>query len=49
MPTPDQLDANKEHTVLVKPDGYERGLTGEVIRRIELRLQAQGSQDQDGF
>ena len=38
MPTPDQLDANKEHTlVLVKPDGYERGLTGEVIRRIEAK------------
>lgn len=36
MPTPDLLDPQKEHTlVLIKPDGYERGLTGEVLRRIE--------------
>lgn len=36
MPTPDLLDPNKEHTlVIVKPDGFERGLTGEVLRRIE--------------
>lgn len=38
MPTPDLLDSNKEHTlVIVKPDGYERGLTGEVLRRIEAK------------
>ena len=38
MPSPEQLDANKEHTlVLVKPDGFRRGLTGEVIRRIEAK------------
>ncbi len=38
MPTPDLLDANKEHTlVLIKPDGFRRGLTGEVLRRIEAK------------
>lgn len=38
MPTPDLLDSEKEHTlVLVKPDGFERGLTGEVLRRIEAK------------
>lgn len=38
MPTPDLLDPNKEHTlVLVKPDGFARGLTGEVLRRIEAK------------
>ena len=27
MPTPDLLDPNKEHTlILVKPDGFARGL-----------------------
>lgn len=38
MPTPELLDPNKEHTlVLVKPDGFARGLTGEVLRRIEAK------------
>ncbi|PID98164.1 MAG: nucleoside-diphosphate kinase [Actinobacteria bacterium] len=38
MPTPDLLDPSKEHTlVLVKPDGYSRGLTGEILRRIETK------------
>lgn len=38
MANPDLLDPNKEHTlVLVKPDGYKRGLTGEVLRRIEAK------------
>ena len=38
MPTPDLLDSNKEHTlILVKPDGFARGLTGEVLRRIEAK------------
>lgn len=38
MPTPDLLDDSKEHSlVLIKPDGYERGLTGEVLRRIEAK------------
>ncbi|MCD4549299.1 MULTISPECIES: nucleoside-diphosphate kinase [unclassified Schaalia] len=38
MPTPDLLDPQKEHTLLlVKPDGYARGLTGEVLRRIEAK------------
>ena len=38
MPTPDLLDSNKEHTlVLIKPDGFARGLTGEVLRRIEAK------------
>ncbi len=36
MPTPDLLDPEKEHTLLlIKPDGYRRGLIGEVLRRIE--------------
>lgn len=38
MPTPDLLDANKEHSlVLIKPDGFARGLTGEVLKRIEAK------------
>lgn len=38
MPTPDLLDPKKEHSlVLVKPDGFARGLTGEVLRRIEAK------------
>lgn len=38
MPTPDLLDPDKEHTlVLIKPDGFKRGLTGEVLRRIEAK------------
>lgn len=38
MPTPDLLDPEKEHTlVIIKPDGYARGLTGEVLRRIEAK------------
>ncbi len=38
MPTPDLLDPEKEHTlVLIKPDGFRRGLTGEVLRRIEAK------------
>ena len=38
MPTPDLLDPEKEHTlVLVKPDAYRRGLTGEILRRIEAK------------
>lgn len=38
MPTPDLLDLTKEHTlVLIKPDAYARGLTGEVLRRIEAK------------
>lgn len=38
MPTPTLLDPTKEHClVLVKPDGYARGLTGEVLRRIEAK------------
>ena len=38
MPTPDLLDSHKEHTlVLIKPDGFARGLTGEVLRRIEAK------------
>lgn len=38
MSTPDVLDASKDHTlVLVKPDGFARGLTGEVLRRIEAK------------
>lgn len=38
MPTPDLLDPNKDHTlVLIKPDGFRRGLTGEVLRRIEAK------------
>ncbi|QPK93689.1 nucleoside-diphosphate kinase [Actinomyces sp. zg-332] len=32
------VDVAKEHSlILVKPDGYERGLTGEVLRRIEAK------------
>lgn len=38
MPTPDLLDPKKEHTlILVKPDGFRRALTGEVLRRIESK------------
>lgn len=38
MSTPEVLDAAKDHTlVLVKPDGFARGLTGEVLRRIEAK------------
>lgn len=38
MPTPDLLDPEKEHTLaLIKPDGFKRGLTGEVLRRIERK------------
>lgn len=38
MPTPDLLNPEKEHTlVIIKPDGYARGLTGEVLRRIEAK------------
>ena len=32
------LDPAAEHTLLlVKPDGYARGLTGEILRRIEAK------------
>lgn len=38
MPTPDLLDSEKEHTlVLIKPDGFRRGMTGEVLKRIEAK------------
>lgn len=38
MPTPALLDPDKEHTlILVKPDGYARRLTGEILRRIEAK------------
>jgi nucleoside diphosphate kinase (EC 2.7.4.6) len=38
MPTPELLDPELEHTlVIIKPDGYARGLTGEVLRRIEAK------------
>lgn len=38
MASPDVLDLSKEHTlILVKPDGYERGLTGEILARIERK------------
>ena len=38
MPTPDLLDPQTEHTlILIKPDGFRRGLTGEVLRRIEAK------------
>lgn len=38
MPTPDLLDPNQEHTLLlIKPDGFKRGLIGEVLRRIEMK------------
>lgn len=34
----DLFDPQREHTlVLIKPDGYLRGLTGEVLARIERR------------
>ena len=32
------LDPDLEHTlIIVKPDGFARGFTGEIIRRIELK------------
>ena len=32
------LDPTPEHTlIVVKPDGYARGLTGEILRRIEAK------------
>ena len=32
------LDPDLEHTlIVVKPDGYARGLTGEILRRIEAK------------
>lgn len=38
MPTPELLDPELEHSlVIIKPDGYARGLTGEVLRRIEAK------------
>lgn len=38
MLLPSPLHNDQEHTlVLVKPDGYARGLTGEVLRRIEAK------------
>lgn len=38
MLLPAPLNADTEHTlVLIKPDGYERRLTGEVLRRIEAK------------
>lgn len=38
MPTPDLLDPTKEHTLLlIKPDGFRRGLTGEILHRIEKK------------
>lgn len=38
MSTPALLDPDKEHTlILVKPDGYARRLTGEILRRIEAK------------
>lgn len=38
MPTPDLLDPAKEHTLLlIKPDGFRRGLTGEILHRIEKK------------
>ena len=38
MPTSDLLDPKKEHTLLlVKPDGFSRGLTGEILRRVEAK------------
>lgn len=38
MPTPELLDPNQEHTfVMIKPDGFRRGLIGEVLRRIEAK------------
>lgn len=38
MLLPAPLHPDQEHTlVLIKPDGYARGLTGEVLRRIEAK------------
>lgn len=38
MSASDLFDPSKEHTlVLVKPDGYRRGLSGEILRRIEAK------------
>lgn len=38
MPSPALLDPTKERTLLlVKPDGYLRGQTGEVLSRIERK------------
>lgn len=38
MSTPALLDPDKEHTlILVKPDGYARRLTGEILHRIEAK------------
>ncbi len=38
MTTSDPLDPTAERTlVLIKPDAYARGLTGEVLRRIEAK------------
>ena len=32
------LDPTLEHTlIVVKPDGYARSLTGEILRRIEAK------------
>ena len=34
----EKLDPNKEYTlILVKPDGYHRGLTGKILARIEQK------------
>lgn len=34
----EKLDSNKEYTlILVKPDGYHRGLTGKILARIEQK------------
>ena len=33
-----KLDPNKEYTlILVKPDGYRRGLVGKILARIEQK------------
>lgn len=38
MLLPAPLHPEDEHTlVLIKPDGYQRGLTGEILRRIEAK------------
>ena len=39
MPTSTSTPADEpgRTLVLVKPDGYERGLTGEILRRIEVK------------
>lgn len=38
MPTPALLDPKQEHSfVMIKPDGFRRGLIGEVLRRIEAK------------